>query len=213
MQRERIYSAPSLIEVVKQLLIYRLTGVLTFWPAKASRQEFVRMTVEQGRPLRVFWGATHQENINSSILEWLNNWGEIHFSFLATDARLQLPSPKSHPFQQTSHSGQPSHRASVTQPLSALPPTSGNSSSPSNNGSSAFHGPETIVAFLTPHGQRFPAANLPRHERTIFLLINGRRTLVDIAQLTKRTPDEVYATLYYLYNMQLITINTLPPHK
>jgi len=67
-----------------------------------------------------------------------------------------------------------------------------------------------VVATLTAHGRNFPAANLPRHERTIFLLINGRRTAVDLAQLTKRALDDVYVTLYHLQSMQLVTIHTLP---
>ncbi|HYK84071.1 MAG TPA: hypothetical protein VEV19_01815 [Ktedonobacteraceae bacterium] len=223
MQRERIYSAPSLVEVIKQLLIYRSTGVLTFWRATASRQEQVMITIEQGRPLRVFWGSTRQENINESILHWLNTWGEIHFSFLASDPRLQLPSPASHvqqPTQQPPRVGQPPRRTAVTRPLSTLPPTPGNTNSLMRTTSSipvprnGRGHPETIVAFLTPGGQQFPAANLPRYERTIFLLINGRRTLVDIAQLTNRSPNEVYATLSHLQNLQLITIETLPtPHK
>ena len=219
MQRERLYSAPSLVEVIKQLLIYRSTGVLTFWRATASRQEQVMITIEQGRPLRVFWGATRQENINESILQWLNTWGEIHFSFLATDARLQLPSPASHAQQSSQyppHAEQLPHRTVVTRPLPTPPPPPRNANSLTRTTDSVpvpgkeRGSPETIVAFLTPGGQHFPAANLPRYERTIFLLINGRRTLVDIAQLTNRTPDEVYATLSHLQNMQLITIDTLP---
>jgi hypothetical protein len=223
LQRERIYSAPSLVEVIKQLLIYRSTGVLTFWRATASRHEQVRITIEQGRPLRVFWGTARQENINESILQWLNTWGEIHFSFLVNDARLQLPSPVSHsqpPSQYPPHAEQPLRRAVVTRPLPTLPPTPGNAHPlRRTTGSVPVPGKErgsseTIVAFLTPGGQHFPAANLPRYERTIFLLINGRRTLADIAQLTNRSPDEVYATLSHLQNLQLIAIEILPtPRK
>ena len=99
MQSERIYSAPSLIDVVKQLLIYRPTGVLTIWRAAVSRQDEVRITVEQGRPMRVFWGASYIEDINEFILKRFNSWGEIHFSFQTTDTRLQLPSPTQHPLQ------------------------------------------------------------------------------------------------------------------
>ena len=54
-----------------------------------------------------------------------------------------------------------------------------------------------------------PSANLPRYERIIFLLINGRRTVIDLAQLTKRTVEEVYTTLYRLQGLQLITLKGL----
>ena len=226
MQSERIYSAPSLIDIVKQLLIYRPTGVLTIWRAAFSRQNEVRITVDQGRPIRVFWGASYIEDINDAILKRFNNWGEIHFSFQTTDTRLQLPSPTQHPTQteQASSRTFPNNakpqdftpQATVTRPLptttsqslqrislpnygSSLPPTP---STPPNS--------ETVVATLTLQGRDFPAANLPRHERTIFLLINGRRTAVDLAQLTKRALDDIYVTLYRLQSMQLVTIITLP---
>ncbi len=232
MQRERIYSAPSLIDVVKQLLIYRSTGVLTIWRAAVSRQNEVKITVEQGRPIRAFWGASYREEMNDSILHWFHNWGEIHFSFQATETRLQLPPPSQHvlqtehPLSRTSpNNAAPqdfSRQASVTLPLSRLPALPSASSQPpqqssflnhANHGSSdpdALTNAETVVASLTTQGREFSAANLPRHERTIFLLINGRRTAVDLAQLTKRTLDDVHVTLYRLQSMQLVTINTFP---
>ncbi len=220
MQSERIYSAPSLIDVVKQLLIYRPTGVLTIWRAAVSRRDEVRITVEQGRPICVFWGASYIEDINESILKWFNNWGEIHFSFQATETRLQLPSPT----QYTRQPEQPSspilpnnakpqdfqRRAAVTRPLPAVSLQSPQRSSFPNHGSSTPENAETVVATLTAQGRDFPAAHLPRHERTIFLLVNGRRTAIDLTQLTKRALDDVYVTLYRLQSMQLVTISTIP---
>ena len=132
MQSERIYSAPSLIDVVKQLLIYRPTGVLTIWRAAVSRRDEVRITVEQGRPIRVFWGASYIEEINESVLKWFNNWGEIHFSFQTIETRLQLPSPTQHPLQSSNryHATLPNNarpqdfppRATVTRPLPTYQP-------------------------------------------------------------------------------------------
>ena len=217
MQSERIYSAPSLIDVVKQLLIYRPTGVLTIWRAEVSRRDEVRITVEQGRPIRVFWGASYIEEINESVLKRFNSWGEIHFSFQTIETRLQLPSPTLHTLQQLSPT-LPNHsrpqdfprRATVTRPLPIVSPQPPQRSTFSNHGSSTPENTEIVVATLTAHGRNFSAANLPRHERTIFLLINGRRTAVDLAQLTKRALDDVYVTLYRLQSMQLVTIHTLP---
>ncbi|MEO8956070.1 MAG: hypothetical protein ABI396_14105 [Ktedonobacteraceae bacterium] len=220
MQSERIYSAPSLVDVVKQLLIYRPTGVLTIWRAAASRRDEVRITVEQGRPIRVFWGASYIEEINESVLKRFNSWGEIHFSFQAIETRLLLPSPTHHMLQpeQPLSSSLPNNsrpqdfprHATVTRPLPTVSPQSPQRSAFSNHGSSTPENTETVVATLTAHGRAFPHANLPRHERTIFLLINGRRTAVDLAQLTKRALDDVYVTLYRLQSLQLVTINTLP---
>lgn len=67
--------------------------------------------------------------------------------------------------------------------------------------------PETCVAVPTAYGRSYPAASLPRHDRTIFLLINGRRTLADLAKLTRRSVEDVFATLARLEQLQLITIH------
>ena len=203
--------------------------------------------------MHIYWGVAYQENLSETALEWLNNWGEIHFSFVSTQSRLGLPSPSSQatrpqqavqpPFSAASHTmphrfQQPSLE---TRPLTALSPDNGRASSatdqtvhhsqlqeqrqtyatsphqtvqhPDERPTAIPMTPEAVVASLTRNGQNYPATNLARYERTIFLLINGKRSLVDLAQLTKRTLDEIYTTLNRLEHMQLITIGTLPPAK
>ena len=169
MQNIRIYAAPSFSEVIKQLLIYRPTGVLTIWPATSRRQADTRITIELGRPIYVYRGL-RWENATDSMMAWLNTWGEIHFSFQSKDARLRLPSPRA---QQDSTTAQ-----------------------------------EMAIATLTAYGRAYSAAYLPRYDRTIFLLINGRRTVADLSQLTKRPQEDVFASIHRLGNLQLITIET-----
>jgi len=60
------------------------------------------------------------------------------------------------------------------------------------------------IPLLTAHARSFPISNLPRYDRTIFLLINGQRTIADLAQLTKRSLAEVYISLHRLRDQQLI---------
>jgi hypothetical protein len=225
---EHIFFASSLAEVIKQLMIYRPTGVLTLWPAGGTRQEDTRITIEHGRLLHVSWGS-HQENANESVLGWINSWGAIHFSFLSTEFRLQLPAPS-----QTAQQEQPppphtpmrpvapGRRPAVTQPLQSLPAaarsaknlvvkaeyqqaerSNGNGAASSGSLPAITH--ETLIISLTPYGKSYPAANLPRYDRTIFLLINGRRTVVNLSLLTRRPLEEIYNSLYRLRNSQLIT--------
>ncbi|TMC21436.1 MAG: hypothetical protein E6J33_03550 [Chloroflexi bacterium] len=251
MQNERIFFAPSLVEVIKQLLIYRPTGVLTIWRASGSGQEDARISIEQGRLLHVYWGS-YNENANETILGWINSWGPIHFSFLATGSHLQLPAPGQTARQEQSSLSQSSvkrasslERPAVTQPLQALPaatrpfdnssvkagirqgkPSLGNKGQTQglpepdrqeerSNGaargdplSALAH--ETVIISHTSYGRVYSPSYLPRHDRTIFLLINGRRSVVDLSHLTKRSLEEVYKTLYRLQNLQLITFDALP---
>lgn len=62
------------------------------------------------------------------------------------------------------------------------------------------------IASLTPTGKNYPIAQIPRYDRVIYLLINGQRTIADLAQLTKRTIEEVCGSLYRLRQQELIVI-------
>jgi hypothetical protein len=247
LQNERIFFASSLIEVIKQLLIYRPTGVLTIWRASGTAQDDAKISIEQGRLLYVFWGS-YRENADETILGWINSWGPIHFSFLATDSHLQLPAPGQRPRQQEQSSppppqlpvksASPRQRPAVTQPLQAAtrsldsssakarirqgkPPLGNEGQTESDrqevrrrsvprNDPLAAPAHETVIISHTSYGKDYPPSYLPRYDRTIFLLINGRRSVADLSHLTKRSLEEIYNTLQHLQNLQLIQIETRP---
>ena len=189
------------------------------------------------------------ENANETILGWINSWGPIHFSFLATGSYLQLPAPGQTARQEQSSVSQssvkrasPPQRPAVTQPLPTATRPFDNSSvkagnrqgkpSPGNKGqtqglpepdrqeersngaarsdplSALAH--ETVIISHTSYGRVYSPSYLPRHDRTIFLLINGRRSVVDLSHLTKRSLEEIHNTLYRLQNLQLITVEARP---
>src|SRR5438309_11743180 len=75
-----------------QLSVSSSTGVPTIWRAADTLQEVARITIELGRPLYIYRGS-YWENATEPFLAWINTWGEIHFSFQPTEARLQLPTP------------------------------------------------------------------------------------------------------------------------
>lgn len=196
MQNIRIYAAPSLSVIMDQLSIYRSTGVLTLWHAADERQEGPRITIELGRPLHIY-GGSYWENVTESVLAWLNTWGEIHFSFQPTEARLQLP-PPSPSIQELS--------------LPYDPLRQGEQINYAANGySSPEPANEKAIASLTTFGRSYAAANLPRYDRTVFLLINGRRTVSDLTQLIRRSPEEIFTSLHRLQDLQLITFEALAP--
>jgi hypothetical protein len=217
LQPEPIFSAPSLSEVIKQLLIYRLTGVLTVWRAADPRREEARFVLEEGRPLYIVW-RSFKQYANDAMLTWFNSWGEIHFTFLTTEARLRLPAPRSEmardPLPKTAtplptvQPFKPAQRpANLREGRDELQQDRANGLHRPGPGSlMPLTSPATCVAVLTVSGKNYPAASLPRYDRTIFLLINGRRTLMDLAQLTKRPVDEIYATFHRLQSLQLISI-------
>ncbi len=248
LQNEHIFFAPSLSEVMRQLLSFRPTGVLTIWRAEGQRQEDARIAIEHGYPTHVLRGL-HWEHASVAILAWLNSWGTLHFSFTAAEPHLSLPAPTQgirqeqpplpetplpspspdprtpvkptqlgHESSPTKRQARPMHmqqNLSVQENLERtyeLPATriiyqqekQSNSRAASTPRSSTAH--EKVIPLLTVMGKDYPSANLPRYERIIFLLINGRRTVSDLTQLTKRSVEEVYSTLYRLQGLQLITL-------
>ena len=237
----QIYSAPSLSEVIRQLMMYRLTGVLMIRRATGSRREEASLAIVQGQPVRVRWGM-YEDNANESTLKWMNGWGEIHFVFYAKESQRQLPPPhqeQSRPqnLQYPSHLLPPSP---ITRPLPMIQ-MNGNSSpmtrtpvrdeggqtqrtyedaiphmNPSQNTVKQFPeeprslrempgiAPEKNIPLLTKQARNYPITNLTRYDRTIFLLINDRRSIADLSQLTRRSLPEVYASLHRLRDLQLI---------
>jgi hypothetical protein len=262
-----VFSAPSLAEVLKQLRIYRPSGLLTIQRARGSPPEEVYITVERGQPTLVVWNRQQQE-ASEAVLAWLNSWGEIRFTFQSAEPLLQLPAPGQPEPQEGAPTGEgprrptwpplslqsgplPSvrSRSSARQTTSlqgqhggmGSPPTQARSSSagqthvqvpnqaqPQNGRLTPRFGdslvlpavkpnqpsgplpPETVIPSLTALGKEYAATAVPRYDRIVFLLINGRRTLGDLAQLTRRTPAEVYASLQRLQEQGLIQL-TLPP--
>ena len=236
-----IYSAPSLAEVIRQLMIYRLTGVLTIRRATGSRREEASLAIVQGQPVRVRWGK-YEDDANESVLRWMNGWGEIHFIFYAKEAQRQLPPPRQNQSmpQNMQHPSQFSSSSSVTgslpkiqnngtsAPMTGMPIRGesrqaqtvyeGTSSYTISSQNAVKHSPaerqivrgkprtttEMNIPLLTENARNFPLNNLTRYDRTIFLLINDRRTIGDLIQLTRRSLDEVYTSLYRLRDMQLI---------
>src|SRR5579884_1093563 len=92
MQGARIYSAPSLAEVIRHLSLYRASGMLSIRPARGVYREQVDITIEYGYPVRIRQGM-YEDVANEATLRQLNAWGEIHFMFQSRAQLLSLPSP------------------------------------------------------------------------------------------------------------------------
>ena len=196
MRNDQIYSARSFSDIIKELTLHRPSGLLTLWRAEDAQQDAIQIIIENGRPTHARQGM-YEENISTSTLVWLNNWRNIYFTFQIKRAMLQLPAPNN-------------HLPPVTRPLPTI--THSMPAQPQHNGNDAhtttspMSSTFQIVPAITPEGRNVPLTALPRYDRTIFLLINGRRTITDLAGLTKRSPAEVYASLNRLHRQHLIML-------
>lgn len=178
-------------------MLHRPSGLLTLWRAEGPRQDEIQIIIESGRPTHARRGL-YEEYISTSTLLWLSSWRNIYFTFQTKRALLQLPAPDS-------------RHSSVTRPLPTVSPSQSASQDASTPGTAIDDKPssppsplERLVPSLTDQGRNFPLTALPRYDRTIFLLINSRRTIADIAQLTRRSPAAIFASLSRLKKQQLI---------
>ena len=229
MQGARIYSAPSLTEIINYLRLYRASGMLSIRPAVGTYREQALITIEFGHPVRIQRGM-YEEDASEFSLRQLNAWGEIHFMFQVKTQLLQLPAPLQPPQQVQSRlsghlirSPQPHPNVSGTQPLPSIafpadkiPAVSHRTRRSKVLKSSTPYAipPEAVIPSLTPTARQYPVTNLSHHDRSIFLLINGQRTVADLISLTKRSLADIYNTLYILRDQQLIVMQqTLPGRK
>ena len=227
MQGAHIYSAPSLAEVIKYLRLYRASGMLIIRPAKGMYREQAHITIEYGHPVRIRRGM-YEEDANEFMLRQLNAWGEIHFMFQSRARLLSLPSPtrplpqvQSHlssypriPSQSLPKLSESQPLPSISVPTDKIPAVSQQTrvgkvlktTIPSQNGNPYAIAPEAVIPSLTPNAREYPIATLSHHDRTIFLLINGQRSVAELIALTKRSLADIYNTLYILRDQQLIVM-------
>lgn len=227
MQKLQVFSASSLSDVIEQVAFFRLSGILTLWWAAETHQDEASILVEAGQPLRIRWGS-YEGSVNEHLLHQLNVWGEIHFVFRLREPLRQLPLPA-----HRSHEEPAGSLAPVTQPLPALdsslsrnrparaqlPPDAKGKRrtqstplprvgrtlpSPASRQSSSA--PELTIPILTEKARGYPVMTVPRYDRTIFLLIDGRRTVADLSRLTRRSLSVVCASLSRLREQQLVEV-------
>jgi len=179
------------------------------------------MMVEHGQLLLVRWGV-YEGDANESLLHQLNAWGEIHFMFLPREPLRQLPPPSQlrSPLPTSSGRSRPPGGQSLAQTQRR---SQGHGTSSTHNllppdrrtlpqvadrvGSTSSMATEATILSLTAKGRDYPIMHVPRYDRTIFLLINGSRTISDLTYLTKRSLPAVYASLSRLREQQLIEVS------
>jgi hypothetical protein len=203
--------------------------MLSIRPAIGVHREQAQITIEYGHPVRIRRGM-YEEEANEFILRQLNAWGEIHFMFQSRAQLLQLPSPLQTAQQIQSqlprHAIKPSQSLfnlsesqplpSISVPTDKIPAVSQRTRTsktliPSQQGNP--YTPEAVIPELTPNARQYPVTKLSHHDRTIFLLINGHRTVADLIALTNRSLADIYNTLYILRDQQLIVMQQTQPGR
>lgn len=225
MQSDQIFVAASFSDIMKQLLAHNPSGILTIWPAGGPRQDELHITIEHGRPMVARRGR-YEEYISASTLFWINSWGSLHFTFHLKTTPAQLPPPGASELRLPAVTRP---LPAITRPLPAVTAPSHTSDEPAvpvpakknghvleNKAAYSIHSPnppetpapgQSLIPAITAQGRTVPLHSIPRYDRTVLLLINGRRTIADLAGLTRRGQADIYGSLSRLEKQQLITLH------
>jgi hypothetical protein len=65
----------------------------------------------------------------------------------------------------------------------------------------------TIVPQRTPVAEQIDQLPLDRRERMVLLLVDGQRTVADLARLTRRTEPELQSVLSHLQLLGLVRLS------
>lgn len=210
MTKGRDNLAEALNDVLELVRARRQTGLLSIERLYEGRYEEGEVYVQAGHPVYVRVGQfTGQE-----ALARLLSWRQIYFAFLPDTAPVTA---KSVSVAKVNGNGASPAVRTLTSPR--LPVVGGNGPSqavtpesgslPAQNVSqraSSTPGLEWIV----PHkaGSERDVMDLPltRPQRSVYLLIDGRRTVADLARCTRKSMQEIERLLSELRERGLITI-------
>ena len=184
----------QLANVIQVLQLGRKTGILTVERGEGTTLEQGEITFVHGHMLQAYSGYYHGQE----ALNWLGTWEECRFSFVHTAKERTtrpltvLPQTPSTP---------PAWDSLPTQELPAqmAPETTGRPAEllpdPSNP-RRIWQGEDSL--------RLLDQAGLSRLHRHLFLLVDGRRTLPELARLMRRRQDEIQRLLHDLELLAVI---------
>jgi len=208
MASRRGIATDQLMNVIQVLQLGRKTGQLSIERGEEPHREWGEITFLQGRIISAQSGQLEGQ----TAMDWLQSWGPCRFIFINDIDRatgpmmnLQMSSSGTNPslpaIRPPASSTLPNDasRRSTTGPLPALPVTP--TSVPSIHASHS--GPQRTCT-PTEGLRRLAQANLSRHHRQLYLLIDGNRSVMELIRLTGRQPGEVQQLLYDLERIGIV---------
>lgn len=196
-----------LVSVIQSIQMAQWNGVLTVRRGEGATLEEGSIVFVNGQVKQ----TTAGRRTGASALNWLSTWGQCRYIFASSDARQTQPL---NTIPATSgNSARPITRDLET-PIPSLPaeklaesllPISGTSwerRSPSLPSGEAvvFHPTQTLDAVLRGIEQN----RLSRSHRQLFLLIDGKRSVQELARLAGKNQQELQALLRDLERIGVI---------
>lgn len=210
MAKGRDNLAETLTEVLELARVRRQTGLLSVERLHEGRYEEGEVYIQFGQPVYAQTGSLSGQEALTKLL----SWRQISFAFLPDAVRVTANSSSA--TRMNGNGASPTVRT-ITSP--GLPAMGGNSFSqtgaPESGPLPAQVVPQTAsttpgLEWIVPRkaGRDRDVMELPltRPQRSIYLLIDGRRTVADLARCTRKSMQEVERLLSELRERGLITV-------
>ena len=231
MIKGRDNTAESLADVIELVRMRRQSGLLSVERIQASRFEEGEIYLQSGQPT---YAHTGQFFGQEALLRMLS-WRQVYFTFLADQPRppVNIPSVLSstdnRPIAANGSRNSPGSNPSLLNTdrnIPAVSPTSprlpqvnlngipdeGSGRDPRRYAQNTFDSNASIpgVEWLTPRkiGNERHVLSLPltRPQRSIYMLVDGHRTIADLSRCIRKSVPEVERLLTELQERGLISI-------
>ncbi len=198
MSKGRNDSAERMSDLFALIRTRRQSGLLSIERYENGRFEEGEISFQKGQPVDAHVGNRGGQD----AISWLLMWRQVYFLFTPDSlASTNIVPPAS-----------PQPPVQTTRPLSPLPPERPQSNAnihplslapPTSNAKSAFYNrvPRKLV-----HEQNIMELPLTRPQRSLYLLIDGHRTVADLIRFTNKDVQEVYHLLTELQSRGLILV-------
>jgi len=168
----------------------RQSGLLSVERYENGRFEEGEIRFQKGQPV----DAHIQNRVGQEALSQLLTWRQVYFLFLPESSNTMPPSAPNISASPQSSTVRP-QVPRLPQPNANRPPQ------PTSNASFYEQRPQKLVS-----EQNVMSLSLTRLQRSLYLLVDGRRTVADLARFTNKDVQEVYRLLSELQARGFITL-------
>lgn len=215
--------AENLRDILALIRLRKQSGLLSVEHYSGHRFEEGEILIQGGQPTHAHTG----QFTGQDALAYLLGWHQVYFTFLAD--QQQIPTSISvtttadnrnavavgtSVIPHTPRASQVNMTENVSVTSTKLPPVSSNVGSSSVGINDTMYSPNNSMTpgleWLVPQKLETErdvlSLPLTRPQRSIYLLINGRRTVADLSRCTRRSMQEIERLLIELQEQGLIAI-------
>lgn len=201
MAQQREATTDHLVGIIASIKMERRSGRLTVRRGEGPTLEEGTLVFVRGQMTEAQVGRRN----NADALNWLSTWGRARYIFVPLDGG-KTPIGGLGPIPITSPS-------KITSPLSPARATTSVHTDRLGSGSSPMQGsgvPRVAITF-TEATACIDRAGLSRAHKHLYLLIDGRRTVLELVPLVGRKVEEVRNMLHDLEWLGVVRVESAPP--